>query len=284
MLEYLLFYKYQLLVGGVLGSVCAILGVFVLLQRQTLFAATLSQAGVLAFACVIIATELLGSHGHGHSEAKASIWFVLALNILLMGPFYILRQRRIANLDAALVAGIAFFSAAAQVLTVVCGLHTHLLTAYFGNILTVSPRDLVTSVIVLVPGIAAFVLIYRSLAATTFDRDQARLAGISTAIVDLAFFILLGAVAALTLRLMGSFYTLAHLVVPGLFALSLTRSLGAAVVVAGGYSLAATLGGFTLSLIPITLADQTINLPTSSVIVMVLVAGCLALLLRRRKS
>ncbi|MCR9142494.1 MAG: metal ABC transporter permease [bacterium] len=282
MLEYLLFYKFQLLVGGVLGAACAILGVFVLLQRQTLFAATLSQAGVLAFACVVIATELFDSHGHGHSEAKVSIWFVLALNILLMAPFYFLRRRRIVNLDAALVAGIAFFSAAAQVLTVVCGLHTHLLTAYFGNILTVSSRDLISSSIVLVPGIAAFIVMYRSLAATTFDRDQARLAGISTAMVDLAFFILLGAVAALTLRLMGSFYTLGHLVVPGLFALSLTRSLGASVLVAGCYSLAATIGGFTLSLVPITIADQTINLPTSSVIVLVLVVGCSVLFFRRR--
>ncbi|MEQ9366531.1 MAG: metal ABC transporter permease [Leptospirales bacterium] len=286
MIEYLMFYKYQLLVGGVLGAACAVLGVFVLLQRQTLFAATMSQAGVLAFALVLLGSEALIPETGTHASSAAGVtaatnWAVLLLNILLMLPFYFLRRRGVTNLDATLVAGIAVFSAAAQVLTVVGGLHTHLLTAYFGNILTVGVRDLVSTAAVVLPGAAGFCLIYRSLVSLSFDRDHARLSGIAVGRVDFLFFAILGATAALTIRLMGSFYTLGHLVVPALFALAWTRSLRAALPVAALYSVLATVGGFCVSLLPISIGGQTFNLPTSSVIVILLVIGCAPLLLRR---
>lgn len=284
MFEYLAFYKYQLIIGGSLGISCAILGVFVLLQRQSIFAATMSQAGVLAFAFVVLGREWIAMHSGGSggetSEHSAN-WMVLALNILLMAPFYVLRARGTTNFDAVLVAGIAFFSATAQILTVAGGLHTHLLNAYFGNILTVGVRDLWDVMFVLVPAAMVLIWIYRSLVAVSFDRDHAKLSGISVRWIDLLFFILLAAVAALTIRLMGSFYALAHIVLPGLFALAWTRSIRFALPVAALYSILATAGGFFVSLTPITMGDQTLNLPTSSVIVILLVLGCLPLALRR---
>ena len=280
MIESLAFYKYQLLASGALGLACAGCGVFVLLRRQTMFAATMSQAGALAFALVFLwAAAFDGGAAH---EVHAGINYQTAvLNVVLMFPFYVLGRRGFANFDAVLVAGFVFYSAVARILTVAGGLHTHLVVAYFGNILTVGVDDVTIALPVLGVCGVVFAGIFRSLVSVSFDADHARLSGIRVAMIEFLFFAILSVVAALTIRLMGSFYALAQLVVPAFFALGCTRSIRAALPVAAMYSLLATVGGFALSLMPISIAGQNLNLPTSSTIIVLLVLGCVPLALLR---
>ena len=283
MFDYLFFYIYQLAIGAGLGLACAVLGVFVILRGQTLFAATLSQAGTLAFAIVVLFHERFErEHGAAHFAGN---WQVPLLSVLLMLPFFVLfrGRRRFRYQDAALVAGLVGYSALSQILSVAGGLHTHLLTAYFGNILTVGAGDVIYALPVLLISAGVFVWNYRSWLSLSFDADHARLAGVSVDLVDFLFFAVLATVSALTIRLMGSFYALAHLILPALFALTLCRTIRMALPVAALYSCFATLGGFLLSLAPLTLASgQEIHLPTSSVIIVLLGVGLLLAFLVRR--
>lgn len=272
MIESLVFYQSQILFGVLLGAAAAALGVFVLLQRMAFFGVTLSQAATCAVAAALAAGI--------HNEAVT-----LALTIAFMLPFFLLRQSKPANMEALLAFGLVFFSSLAHMLLSFSGAaQTHLVTAYFGNILTSDPNEwkhtTVFDVIILV--VLAF--IFRSLVAVSFDRDHAFLSGIRARAVDFTYFVLLSLVLGTTITHMGSFFTLAHLTVPGLFALALVRSIPAAIIVALIFSAVGTAGGFFLSLFPVPMAGEEIHLPTSSTIVLVLCLGLIpALIWKGRK-
>lgn len=280
-LDTLAFYQQQIWIGASLGAACAALGVFVLLQRQTLFAATVSQAGSMAYAVVIFVHELLFSHDPAHPSGHSPPWEAATLNVILMAPFFWLRRRGLPNFDAVLIAGIVFFAAFVQVITLLGSMHVHLVHAYFGNILTVGGEDLLFTLPALLIVAAVFAWIYRDLVAISFDRDHARLSGVRVDRVELVFFLILSGTAALTVRLLGSFYTLAHMVLPALFALAYVRSVRAALPLAVIASVVATLVGFMLSLVPIDSGGQTVYLPTSSVIILVLAIGSAPALLKK---
>ncbi len=272
MIESLAFYQSQILFGVLLGAAAAALGVFVLLQRMAFFGVTLSQAATCAVA-VVLAAGL-------HNEA-----LTLALTIVFMLPFFLLRQNRPANMEALLAFGLVFFSSLAHMMLSFSGAaQAHLVTAYFGNILTSDPDEWKHTtgfgVIILV----ALVFIYRSLVAVSFDRDHAFLSGIRARWIDFTYFVLLSLVLGTTITHMGSFFTLAHLTVPGLFALAMVRSIPAAIVVALVFSAVATVGGFLISLLPITMGGEEIHLPTSSSIVLFLCVGLVPALIWRRKK
>lgn len=282
MIEGLVFYRAQVFTGTVAGAACAVLGVFVLLNRQALFAATMSQAATFAFAVVTV-LHGLGAHGAGENHAQDT-WQTPLLATIFMFPFFLM-GRRGRFPDAALVGGIVLYSATAQILTVTAGLHTHLLAAYFGNILTVSETDLTYTLPIVLICAIVFVILYRSFVAVSFDRDHARLSGIPAAVVEAIFFVVVCVLATLTIRLLGSFFALAHLVLPALTALAVARSITGAVLAAFVISATATVLGFTLSLFPIMLPDgDNINLPTSSVIILLLCVIAFAPLLASRRN
>ncbi len=268
MIDGLVFYQAQVFTGTVAGAACAVLGVFVLLNRQALFAATMSQAATFAFAVVTV-LHGLGAHGAGNSHPQDT-WQTPLLATIFMIPFFLMRRRGRFP-DAALVGGIVLYSAASQILTVTTGLHTHLLAAYFGNILTVSDTDLAYTLPIVAICTVLFVLLYRSFVAVSFDRDHARLAGLRATAIETSFFVILCVLATLTIRLLGAFFALAHLVLPALAALAVSRSIATAVLIAFVISVTTTVLGFGLSLFPISLAGgAVVNLPTSSVIILLL--------------
>ena len=55
---------------------------------------------------------------------------------------------------------------------------THLFSFLFGSILTVTPEDVVIAAILGAAGLAAILLLYRSLAAIVLDEEDAVVAGV----------------------------------------------------------------------------------------------------------
>ncbi|MBI3394456.1 MAG: metal ABC transporter permease, partial [Spirochaetia bacterium] len=194
MFEALAFYKYQLLLGTLMGGAAAALGVFVLLQRMTFFGITLSQAATCAVAAALV-MEI-------HNEAVT-----LGLTAVMMIPFLILKQRRPPNLEALLAFGFVFFSSAAHMLLSFSGsVQSHLVTAYFGNIVTADPHEWTHTWIYATVVLGALALMYRPLLAVSFDRDHATLSGIRTRWVDGIYFLLLSLVLGIAITHMGSFF------------------------------------------------------------------------------
>lgn len=139
--------------------------------------------------------------------------------------------------------------------------------------LTTAPEDLKHLWLPLCILAVAFAVGYRDLVALSFDRDHARLSGSPALLVEGLFFVGLAYVTAEAINLMGSFYTLAQMIVPALLSLMVARSLAAALALAVGYSAVTTAAGFALSLQPVRWAGTSLHLPTSSTIVLLLAAG-----------
>lgn len=265
MIEYFEFYRNQLLLGTAVGSIVAAFGVFVLLQRMVFFGLTLAQAAT----CAVAVSLMKGWH---------SEFVILGLGLAFMTPFFALRQSRPPNMDAILLIGMMFFTAVSQLLLAFGGnVQNHLLTAFFGNILTVDRDEWVHFLPWGISLTLLFVLLYRNFTAVFFDRDQAKLDGYHVYTTESIFFVLLSISLGLAINLLGSFYAVSHLILPALFGITITRSLPAAILLSVIYSAAGTALGFSLSLLPLNLSGETIHLPTSSTIILVLCAGLLAI-------
>lgn len=269
MIEALSFYWPQILTGSIMGMLTALLGVFVILRKMIFSGVALSQAASAA----VVGTLLLQLH----SEPV-----VFALTVVLFVPFYVLQHRSEGLPDAVLAGALVFFSALSQVLLAMGGnAQNHLITAFFGNILTM-PQDEWTHLwFPAAAGAMAFAVLYRPLLSVSFDRSYAKTSGIRPLMVEGPFYLLLIGCLTTAIYLMGSFYTIAHLVIPGLIGLAFARSMRAALTIAAALSLFATVLGFALSLVPVSVGGQTLNLPTSSTIILVLSAFLPLLLFRR---
>lgn len=266
------FYSVQISVALVLGAALAFLGVFVVLRRLAMFGVTLSQAATAAVSLALL-LGLKGPESSAHSRVMGDL-LVLALTGLFMLPFYVAVLKAESDPGALLVLGVVVFAAVSQLLLAFGGrVQNHLVQAFFGNVLTTAPGDLQHVWLPFMVLFGAFALGYRDLVAVSFDRDHARLSGSYTRLVEAMFFLGLSYVASEAINLMGSFYTLAQMVIPALVALSLTKSLPAAIFVAVVYSAIVTTVGFALSLETVRVGSETLNLPTSSTIVLLLAAG-----------
>lgn len=281
MFETFAFYWLQILAGAALGAALSVLGVFVVLRRLAVFGITLSQATTTA----VSLTLLLNLKGPQSSDASRFVGdgLVLLLSAVFMAPFYIAIIRAQSDRGALLVLGMVVFAALSQSLLALGGqVQSHLVQAFFGNVLTTNASDLAH--LWLPFGVLGllFAFFYRDLLAVAFDRDHAHLSGAPVRMVEVFFFLALSYAVAEGINLMGSFYTLAQLIVPALVALSVTRNVPAALLVAAVYAAVMTVAGFVLSLVPLPLPEGPVNLPTSSTIVLLLAAGYPVVRLIRR--
>jgi len=274
MLETLGFYKLQLLGGALLGGLCAALGVFVLLKRMSVFGLTLSQASSAAAALTLILFP-------GKSPIKTDL-IPLLLTVILMLPFLYAQLKNPSRLSAILISGMVFFAALSQILLSLGGeARLHLLRSFFGNILTTDLQEILHMLPIALIVILLYIYFYRDFIAVAFDSDHARLTGISALRTDLVFFLMLSYVLLESVKLMGSFYTLTQLIVPPLFALALYRRVSRVILAAILYAVVMTAGGFALSLQPLKIGEKALNLPTSSVIILLMCAGLLVAFLYR---
>lgn len=272
MIEYLIFYKFQILTGSLAGALAALIGVIVLLKRMTFFGITLAQAA--AFSASIM---LLLNANH--------LLYHLPLTILLILPFYYLIRLRDANREALLAVGFVLFTALSQVMLSFGGaVKNHLMTAYFGDILTISQErgmQIIPTILILA---LIIVLFYRLFISVSFDPDHATLRGVPVNPVEFLFFLLLSLVVGIGITLMGSFYTAAQLIIPGLVGLAFSRSVVMASTLAVAFSVLTALLGFLLSLVEIPFGASVIHLPTSSTIIVLMAAGSLILLFLKNRT
>ena len=217
MAEWLTPYEFEFFRNGVLlatmaGTLCGLLGVFVVQRGMSYIGHGLSHALFGGFA----ASSLVGVN----LLAGASVWGVASALMITR----VSRRRGVAA-DAAIgVVTTASFALGLLLLSLGPAPQINVDAALFGNILGVSSRELW-----LVGGVSlavgTFVLTqYRTLLFVTFDAEVAAAAGVNVARTDMVFMALLAAAILATLNVMGVTLVAAGLVVPAVTARLLTSS------------------------------------------------------------
>ncbi len=215
-------FTYQYMVNAMwacamVGAVCGFLSAYLMLKGWSLIGDALSHAIVpgVAGAYMLGLPFSIGAFFSGGLAAAA----ILFLN-----------QRTKLREDA--IIGLIFTSFFALGLFMVSLSPTSVdvQKIVLGNILAVSPEDLVQLFIICAVSLTVLTLKWKDLMASFFDETHARSLGINTGLLRVVFFTLLAACTVAALQTVGAFLVIAVVVTPGATAYLLTDRFGLLIV------------------------------------------------------
>ena len=194
---------------ALVGAVCGFLSAYLKLKGWSLLGDALSHAIVpgVAGAYMLGLPFSIGAFFSGGLAALAMLF---------------LNQRTKLREDA--IIGLIFTSFFALGLFMVSLSPTsvNIQTIVLGNILAITPGDLVQLVIICGVSMTVLCLKWKDLMVTFFDEDHARSVGLNTTALRLVFFTLLAACTVAALQTVGAFLVIAMVVTPGATAYLLT--------------------------------------------------------------
>jgi ABC-type Mn2+/Zn2+ transport system permease subunit len=202
------------LVGGlVVGAACAYIGVQVVLRRIVFVGAALAQvssAGVGLAMCM------------GWNPSLVS----LALTLGGVAAFSVKTKDRCTTQESLIGVGYAAASALAVLLVAKSAQgESHLLDVLSGNVLTITPAQVWWMAGTAVVAITVMTLLGKQFLFSMFDPETAQAAGVRVGLWDLAFFLVLGVIISLAIRLAGTLLVFAFLVLPAVTGLLLSKRL-----------------------------------------------------------
>ena len=249
------FFLPQIFLGTVLGALIACLGVIIVLRKMAFFGVTLSQV----VSSSVAVSLFLGLH---------SDFFILLLSCLFLIPLIMLYKTNDSSGDTIL--GIVFvsFTAFSQLLLNLGGnVKNHLMAAYFGDILTSQVRLNFTLISILAFSILLFVIMYKRILFLSFDENEFIVRKLSPQLTEISFYFIMTVAISISVNLLGSFYSIAHLLIPVYTGLFFARSMRFLFLFSIVFSVFSTVFGFLVSLKGFSYNNEIIYLPTSSAIV-----------------
>ncbi len=154
------------------------------------------------------------------------------------------------------------------------GFNVDLFSFLFGNILSISSAEVVTSVILSVIVLSVVFIFYDEYFSTTFDEEFARISGINVRKINSLLVILTGITVVLTMKVVGIMLTSALLILPAVTALQIAKSFRNTMILSSISGILSVIAGIYLSFL--------LNLPTGATIVMVNFLFFITALLSRR--
>jgi len=242
------FFQMALLGGCLATFVCATMGLFIVLRRESMIG---DSAAHTSFGGVAIGL-LLGLD---------PILFALVLSTLAILGMSYMKKKGIAQSDAAMAVMLATgFAIGLIAIGISGGFNVSVMDYLFGSILTISSADLTLMALLSVAVISVVMLFFKELVTMTFDEPSSRMNGIPVSGLSVTFNILMAVTVVLSIKVVGIILVVALLVIPALAALQLNlsfrRTLMASIVIGVG----STLLGIMLS--------GLIDLPAAGVIVL----------------
>lgn len=229
------FMQRAFVVGGCIALVAPLIGLFLLLRRQSLFADTLSHVSVAGVAV----GALLG----WHPSIGATV-------VAVCGAVFMERLRRAYRAYSELSVAIVMTSGLSVALVLMSlqqGLHLRFQSYLFGSIVAVRVHDVWWIVGVCVCVLLFFGCFYRQLYCMTFDEDTALVGGIHVHHVSMAFSMMAGLTVAVMMPLIGVLLVSAVIIVPAALAMRLVHGFMQTLFVAIAISVVAMGSGLTVS-------------------------------------
>jgi len=232
------FIQYKVVVGLSLiyFAVVSYVGVFLILRRASLFGFVLSQVAQVSFLLGLAVAAQFRDHEHvyamiNRSGAVGGSWhfleidtFVIPITLLMLLPFIIAAVKGLLNKETLLVAGLLFFLAAYPLINKAFGGNDTLLAkAYFTEILYTPPDMFLYFLPLFLPLAFVLFLFRRQFALSGFDAIQAELHGMRAQFYNALFFFLAGLTLSIAVRILGTYVSMAALIVPGYVALAIAR-------------------------------------------------------------
>jgi zinc transport system permease protein len=241
------FIQRALIAGSFIAILCSTLGVFLVLRRLSLIGDGLAH---VTFGSVAIGLLL-------------RVYPVyVAIPIVMLSSLGILKLIEKARLygDAA-IGIVSSLGIAVGILlaSVAGGFNIDLFSYLFGNILTISNVEVVTSIILSVILILIILLFYQELLSITFDEESAKASGVKTKTINTILVLLTSLTVVLAMRIVGIMLISALLIVPPVTALQMAKGFKTTMIIASLSGILSVVLGIFVSFIA--------DLPTGATIV-----------------
>lgn len=238
------------LIVGIAISICAALvGVSLVLRKNSMIGDGLSHTAFGAFA---IATVI----------NFAPLWF--AIPTVIIASFFVLKlsNSKKANGDA-LIALLSASSLAigTMAISLTKGVNIDLNSYLFGSILSIGWSDVWLSLALTFLVVLLYIFAHNRIFAITFDEDFAKAIGIKTDIYDAIFAIICSLIIVFGMKLLGALLISSLIIFPTLIAMQFSKSFGRVVI----YSVLISIINFVLGLV----ISYLIASPTGATVVVV---------------
>jgi manganese/iron transport system permease protein/iron/zinc/copper transport system permease protein len=229
------FFRHGLVAATLSGALCGLMGVFIVLRRMSYIGHGLSHA---IFGGAVV-SALVG----WNFFIGAGVWGFLSA-LLIQGT----ARRRNIGADAAIgIITTASFALGVALISRSRSFEQNFESALFGNILGVTPEDLLAiGVVAIVIAIAVF-FAYKQLLFTTFDPEIAPIYGVPMRWVDAGFALALAATIVVCMNVVGVTLIAAALVIPPVAARLLTDSFGRLTMISVAFGALCGLAGMFVS-------------------------------------
>jgi zinc transport system permease protein len=226
-----------ILSGVAVAVTCSVVGLFLVLRRQSLFGDALSHA---AFGGIAI----------GLLTSTYPIWTALVVSVLSSLGVTKLRQSTKIPPDAAVAVMLSSGLAIGIVLIgLTGGFSLNLESFLFGSILLISLQD---QIMILLLSAAVIVIIskfYSQLVYITFDENQAKVSGINVTALNYLFIGLASLAVIASLRLVGVLLISSLIVIPNITAMMFGKGFKKTMMISVIIGVSSVLGGIVISYI-----------------------------------
>ncbi len=229
------FMQRALIVGVLTAVAAALIGVTIVLKRNSMIGDGLSHVAFSVFAIAAVA-------------GFAPLW--VALPVVILASFLVtyLSQNRRLNGDAAIaVLSASSLAIGTIVISVGKGVNVDLNSYLFGSILAVSWTDLIIAVIFTCIVVVLYILFFNKIFSVTFDDDFARATGVRAKVYNAIMSAACAIVVVIGMRLLGALLISSLIVFPTLIAKRFARSFRGVAVMAVAISVLAFVVGLILS-------------------------------------
>jgi manganese/iron transport system permease protein/iron/zinc/copper transport system permease protein len=261
------FFSRALVAAVVAGSLCGLVGVYVVLRHMSYIGHGLSHA--------IFGGAVIGYVLQLNFYLVAGVWG--CISALLINET---SRRRQIGADAAIgIVTTASFALGVAVISHVRQFTQNFEAALFGNVLGVAPEDLwVMAGVSILCGLAIF-FGYKQLLFATFDPEVARVYGVPTGRMDALLALVLAATIVVSMQVLGVTLIAAALIIPAVIARQLTDAFGRMMVLSTLIGAACGASGVYLS--------YYLDVPSGTTVVLVsaalFVLSCIYSDLRRHR-
>ncbi|MCM8776680.1 MAG: metal ABC transporter permease [Candidatus Omnitrophica bacterium] len=241
------FLRIGLAVGLISGLLCSLIGFFVILKRVVFIGLAISQIAGLG----VVLGLMVGINPYISS-------FILSVVISIF--FWLYNTERDIPRDT-VVAFIYLISAGLTTILIAKNPRVEIygFNVAAGNLLYVTTGDLFVSLLGSVFVLLLFLYFFRALVFISYDRETALTSGIKGAFSDFLFYLMLGIIVSISMRISGLLFVFASLIIPPMTAFKIFTSVNRIIIGSLFISGISVISGFWLS--------YTFDLPTSPLII-----------------
>jgi ABC-type Mn2+/Zn2+ transport system permease subunit len=263
------FILYALAASVMIGSLCAFLGIFVVLKRIVFLGVTLAEVSALGVAAGLII---------GINPVISALALTVGAVILFWLPY------RSSSISREGLIGFTYVFAAALAVILIAKnpmAESKGLDLISGNLLYVEPSDLAVTAILVISVAVLYMLMYRNFLYVSFDAETASASGLNAPLFDFLIYLSIGVAVGVTMKVAGILFVFGNLVVPPLAGMLLFRRMPHIIAASVLFSIVSSAAGIMLSIILDWPTAPSI-LVTGCSLMVLLVAG--KMLLRSRFS